>query len=104
MAIKNSEVILKIAAEIESVLNEHPIAIANPSIPKRIGFLATRLNGVDNYAAGKAHKIAQLAEIFYSDRKHKKYAGGAEALWSEMTFGLLNVIKSHAHLRKEHGD
>lgn len=46
MDIKTSEVILKIAAEIEAVLNEHPFAIANPSIPKRIGFLATRLLAV----------------------------------------------------------
>lgn len=86
------------------MLNEHPFAIANPCIPIRIGFLATRLSGVDNYAAGKARKISQLAEIFYSDRKHKKYAGGAEALWSEMTFSLLNAIKSQARLHKEHGD
>lgn len=102
--IKTSENILKIALEIEAVLNDYPFSTPNHFIPQRIRFLAAKLNAFDHYAAEKAYKIAERADSFYSARKHAKYPGGAEALWSEMTFDLLGRIKSQAQVRKDHGD
>jgi hypothetical protein len=101
---KTSETIEKIASDIETVLNEHSFSVPNDFVPMRIRFLAAQLNGLDRDAARYAYKIAAHADIFYSTRKHAKYPGGAEALWAEMVFGFLNVIKSRAQLRKESGD
>lgn len=101
---KTSEVLIKIASEIESALNEQDFASPNDHIPKRVRFLAAQLSGHDRYAAEKAYKIAELASIFYSARKHAKYRGGPEALWAEMTFDLLGRIRSQASARQVHGD
>lgn len=104
MNIKTSEILNKIAAEIESALNEQDYASPNEYIPKRIRFLAAQLSSRDRYAAEKAYKIAELATIFYSSRKHAKYPGGPKALWAEMTYDLLERIRSQANTRQFHGD
>jgi len=104
MDIKTSEVLTQVASEIEAELKKQSYAAPNESIPRRIRFLAGQLSGHDHYAAEKAYKIAELAGIFYSARKHAKYRGGPEALWSEMTFSLLGRIRSQAITRQAHGD
>jgi hypothetical protein len=104
MDMKTSERIVKVAAEIEAALNEYPIPVPNQVIPNRIRFLAAQLSGYDHYAAEKAYKIAELASIFYSARKHTKYRGGSDALWTEMTFDLLSRIRSQARNREAAGD
>ena len=76
--------ILGVAAEIESVLSDNDLSIANPMAIKRLEFLATSMAGIDHYAYRKASKIASLAVLFYSDRKHLNYHGGADALYHEM--------------------
>jgi hypothetical protein len=104
MVEKTSELILKIAAQIEEVLNKNPIAAPNDFVPVRIRFLASHLGARDHYAAEKVFKIAELATIFYSARKHTKYRGGSDALWVEMTYDLINRIRSQANTRNAHGD
>jgi hypothetical protein len=101
---KTSAVIEQVAAQIEAALNGQPYAAANASIPRRVRFLAAQLSGRDHYAAEKAYRIAELAQQFYSARKHAKYPGGAEALWAEMTHDLLGRIRSQARSREAGGD
>lgn len=101
---KTSEVLIRVASEIEAVLHEHPIATPSEFVPRRIRFLAAQLSGCDSYASEKAFKIAELAGIFYSARKHAKYRGGPDALWTEMTYDLLGRIRSQASTREAQGD
>lgn len=102
--INTSTVLLKIADEIEAVLNEGQIPTPNLVIPKRIRFLAAQIAAHDRYSAEKAYRIAELADIFYSARKHSKYPGGHTALWHEMTCDLLGRIRNQAGTRQFHGD
>lgn len=104
MDMKRSEQIIKVAAEIEAVLNECPIPTPSQSIPKRIYFLAGQLSGCDQYAMEKAYEISGLASIYYSARKHTKYPGGSDALWTKMTLDLLGRIRSQAQSREAVGD
>lgn len=104
MDMKTSEVILQVAAEIEAELNKQSVPGPNDFIPRRIQFLAAQLSGRDRYAAEKAYRIADLAGTFYSARKHSKYPGGHDALWTEMTYSLLGRIKDQASLWKEKGE
>lgn len=101
---KRSEKIIKLAAEIETILNEGPMPTPNQSIPIRIRFLAGQLSGCDHYAMEKAYEISRLASIFYSARKHAKYPGGSAVLWAKMTFGLLENIRTQAKNREAVGD
>ena len=91
-----SEEIIKIADRIESTLQENPIAQPNPQIPKRLKFLAAQLSDKDGYCAKTAYRIASRAELYYSARKHTTSKHSAADLWSEMTFDLLNRIRSRA--------
>lgn len=99
-----SQALIEIADGIAAALNEQTVAATNKSIPKRIEFLAAQCAGLSTYAAEKAHKIARLAEIFYSERRHESYPGGAQALWQEITHELLKRITQDAQTRKNHGD
>jgi len=101
---KTSEVLFKIADKIEAALNEYPVAAPNAVIPRRIRFLAAQLSSRDQYAAEKAYKIVELADMFYSDRKHTKHPGGSDGLWATMTFDLLGRIRSQARNRESGGD
>ena len=101
---KTSEVLIQVVREIEDALNEQSVAGPNERIPKRVRFLASQLSGRDRYAAEKAYKIVELAGIFYSTRRHAKYSGGADALWAEMTYDLLNRIRSQARTHEAQGD
>jgi len=103
MDIKISEEILQIASEIEAELNKQSIPGANEAIPRRVKFLAAQLSGRDRYAAEKAYQIAELAGIFYSERRHWKYPGGYTKLWTDMTFDLLGRIRTQAKNRQQSG-
>lgn len=104
MDIKTSQVIFRVASEIETELNKQSMPGPNTSIPKRVRFHAAALSGRDSYAAEKAYRIAELAGIFYSARKHWKYPGGHQALWTDMTYDLLGRIRSQGRVREGHGD
>ena len=102
--IKTSEFLLNIVAQIKTLLEENPVATPNPSVVNRLNFLASQASAKDQYAARHIYKIAELADIFYSDRKHEKYRGGADRLWAAMTFDHLGRIKSQASNREMKGD
>ncbi len=104
MDMKTSEVIFQVASDIEAELNKQSMPGPNETIPKRVRFLAAQLSGRDSYAAEKAYKIAELAGIFYSARKHGKYPGGYQALWTDMTYDLIGRIRSQGRVREGHGD
>jgi hypothetical protein len=101
---KTSQKIIKAAAEIEAALKTYPMPLPNQAIPNRIRFLAAQLSGCDRYAAENAYKIAELASIFYSARKHMEYNGGSDVLWTEMTIELINRIRNQAKSREAVGD
>lgn len=84
---------LKYLEEIEQILNRHNYAEPNPNAVRRIRFLATQLLGIDAYIAEKASRIASLAAIFYSDRKHLRHPGGAQSLHTEMSYDLPSRIR-----------
>ncbi len=101
---KTSESIIQAVSEIERILNANPAAASNPFVPRQIRFIANQLGGHDTYAAEKAHRIAELSEIFYSARKHMKYPGGAASLRAEMIFDLIERMRSQAQARKTNND
>jgi hypothetical protein len=47
----------------------------------------------DDYIAEKAGEIADLAKIYYSARRHTKYRGGAEEIYSRIVNDLTNRIR-----------
>ena len=96
-----SDQILGVAAEIENVLSENDLSIANSVAVKRLQLLATSMAGIDHYAARKASKIASLAVLFYSDRKHRSFPGGADAIYHEMRHALLGTIRSQAQVLRD---
>ena len=89
-----------IAAEIERVANDIKEVLKNNRVPtpnknaiNRLQFLSGLLPA--GYAREKAREIASKSEVFYSARKHEKYAGGASLLFAQME-GLVNRILSYA--------
>lgn len=99
-----SQALVEIAEGIASALKDQPYAAENKFIPNRIRALAAQCAAHSTYAAEKAYEIAQLAEIFYSERRHEKHQGGAPALWNDMNHTLLKRITQEAEDRKKHGD
>lgn len=95
---------MEIASEIEALLQKNDSPNPNPVAIKKLSSLANQIQPWDSYAGEKAHKIVSLANIYYSDRKHFKYPGGAENLYVEMSFDLLNRIKRQAEIYKSKGD
>ena len=98
---KPSAQLQRLVDDVEKLLRENDLAIPNPYVPKRIRFLATMMRPLNGYAGRKCDDIAYKADIFYSDRKHKNYQGGADALYAEMTFSLLGILKSQVQLLQE---
>jgi hypothetical protein len=93
---KKSEFILKIASEIEAVIDVNRIPITNPSVVARLSNLVHQLRGVDHDASEDGRRLLQVAEIFYSQRKHEKYRGGSEQAYSDMTYQHLLRLKDTA--------
>lgn len=101
---RTSDRICEIAEEIDAVLKAHRVPAPNRTVVDRLQFLANQLKPWDSYAGEKASNIVLKAEIFYSARKHWKYPGEANMLYTEMTFDLLNRIRGAAERRKQAGD
>lgn len=82
------------------ILNRHDYAEPNPNAVRRLRFLAAQLAGIDAYIGEKAARIASLADIFYSDRKHLRHPGGAKSLHTEMSYDLPNRIRGQINTLK----
>lgn len=93
---KISETIRRAADNIETILKENAVPIPNPHAVSQIKFIANQLSGVANYAAEKAYNIASLADDFYSSRKHGKYRGGTDEVYSRIRHDLLSRMRSCA--------
>ena len=50
--------------------------IARQKIHEHVTHLRSLVSGA--YPSGKLHDIIQYSDIYFSQRKHKQYAGGAE--------------------------
>jgi hypothetical protein len=89
----NSNDMRKIIDEIEGIIKSNNVPEPKPFIVQRISFLVSYLIPFDSYVAEKAGEISDLAKIYYSARKHKKYRGGAEEIYRRIVHDLLNRIR-----------
>lgn len=101
---KTSVRIREALAAIEAILANHEMPGSDPAAIRAIRFQASYLPAIDVGAAESAARIVDLAEIYYSERKHSKYRGGIDALRYEMTVELPNAIRDRAAFRERHGD
>jgi hypothetical protein len=70
--------------DIERIVNRSSAAPNDEAlrqIRQHVAHLRSVVSG--NYPSGKLHEIEEWSEIYFSQRKHKKYTGGAEqvAVW-----------------------
>lgn len=100
---KTSELILQAAADIEGILNAHQMPGPAPTVVDRLRFVASQLNGLDHNASGNAFRIVDIANDFYTARKHWKYQGGAVTMWRDMLM-YLDRVGCAASIRKSNGD
>lgn len=96
--------LFELADEIERILTDHAVPMPDPIAIRRLKFIATRLGGLDSYAAEKAGQILEAAERFYSARKHQSHRDGADGLYTKMRHSLLPRIRSQAGNRQSRGD
>ncbi|MGA3683769.1 hypothetical protein [Pseudomonas graminis] len=89
--------------EIEAILSQHDHPEPNPKALSRIRFLTAHMTGHDPYISEKASRIADLAGVFYSERKHAGHQGGASTLLVEIGYDLPNRIRGQvAYLLRGH--
>lgn len=94
MAMEISQKILSTLKELEAVLRRHDQPGVNQSALRQVKALCVELKGHHGYITEKAGRIMSLADIYYSDRRYLKHPGGHEALMTEMSYQLPNVIRS----------
>jgi len=94
--------------EIQSILTRHDHPEPNPKALSRIRFLAAQMSGRDSYISEKASRLAELAGVFYSERRHARHQGGASGLLTEIAYDLPNRIRgqitSLIRIQKERAD
>ncbi|WP_230951408.1 MULTISPECIES: hypothetical protein [Burkholderia cepacia complex] len=100
---KTSEQILKIADDIERIIRENDVAIANPSAIRQLEFQYNLMRAHCLYCAEKAGKIATLGKDFYSARKHQSHPRGADGVLRDIR-GNLESIRSWSLVWQEKGD
>lgn len=91
-----SEKILELADETERFFKENAYPIPNEPAVRRMKYLCARMGAYDHYIAEKAGEISQLSEQFFSARKHQKFHGGANMIYSRIVSDLLHRIRSRA--------
>jgi hypothetical protein len=92
-----SQQILKAADEIEALLEKHQVPSPNQNVVNAFKSIAARLTPIANYPSGLVWELTDLAEKFYSHRKHEKH-GDADAIYSRMRHELLERIRDQAPL------
>jgi hypothetical protein len=80
---------LEVHTELTTVLREHLGGWPDAEALWKVERLCFRLRGSQNAALSeKAESIQQNASVLYSERKHSKYDGGAQAVrafvWNDM--------------------
>jgi hypothetical protein len=93
---RTSEKIIERVAELEVFFKENAYAMPNEPVLKKVKFLCTSLCIGDSYVSEKAEEIAGLSVIFFSDRKHNNYPGGADELYNKIAIDLIGRIKTRA--------
>ncbi|WP_246189111.1 hypothetical protein [Pandoraea anapnoica] len=102
-AMKTSAQIREIADDIEKIVRENDLAVANPSAIRQLEFQYGLMRAHCHYCAEKAGKIATLGKTFYSARKHQKHPRGAEGVLREMHMNL-DSIRSWAEVWEDKGN
>jgi len=74
----------RLILDIEAVLDDFPFAEPNKIALERLRALTSRIAKVLPSAATDAHRLFELATLFYSERRHARVPGGAAALYAEM--------------------
>ncbi|PTU03935.1 hypothetical protein DBR45_04450 [Pseudomonas sp. HMWF031] len=91
------EISLKIHAvldKLEMVFKRNDEPGSNPSALNQVRSLCIDIKGHHSYITDKASRISTLAGIYYSPRQYLKHPGGHGLLMAEMSFQLLNAIRS----------
>lgn len=78
-------------SELEAILMTAEPGI-NASTLARIKSICSSLEG-DQRIREKANRLAKRADMYFSERRHLTYHGGAAAIMHEMRFGLLQAIR-----------
>jgi hypothetical protein len=82
--------------KLEAFFKENAYAMEHPHALQQMKFLCTSLCVGDSYIAEKAARISQLAERFYSTRKHQSHPGGADGIYAEIVHSLVPRIRQQA--------
>lgn len=88
--------IFKLIDAFEEDLELNSAAMENPAVLRRLKFKLSEISGYDHYIAEKTGEITALLETFFSARKHKKYPGGASAVYSKIVHEHLVRIRQRA--------
>lgn len=87
--------------ELDAVLKQHNYPGANAAAMARIDHLVTRIRGVDAYISEKSGQLKELAGMYYSARRHLKYPGGSDSLYTAIRYDLPSRIRDQAeHLAR----
>ncbi|MGS1052056.1 hypothetical protein ACVCIC_25165 [Burkholderia glumae] len=100
---KTSEKIRQIADDIERIIRENDLAIANPSAIRQLEFQYNLMRPYCSYCAEKAGKIATLGKDFYSARKHQSHPRGADGVLRDIHTNL-ESIRSWSQVWEDKGN
>jgi len=91
METKSREQMISCCQEIETLLANALPGVDDARLA-RIKSVCSSMDG-DSNVREKANRLSKRADIYFSDRRHLTYHGGAEAIMHEMRFSLLHAIR-----------
>jgi hypothetical protein len=89
---------LKTVDEIEAFFKANAVPAANSEVLSKMRSMCMRLGG-DGYISEKAGNVIHLAGEFFSARKHNKYNGGCDRVYSDILSDL-NSIRDRVGVMK----
>jgi len=101
---KTSERISRLADRIESVLDSHHVASADPEAMNALRAAAAELGANDGYTSGRLVELMGKAQIFYSARGFFRMPGRSQRLYADMRHDLLDRIRMRARVLASQGD
>ena len=101
---KTSERISQVADRIESVLDSHSVASANPEAMNALRAAAAELGATDSYTSGRLIELMGKAQVFYSARGFFRMPGQSQRLFGDMRHDLLDRIRMRARVLASQGD
>lgn len=87
------------ADEIAELLRQHSCAMPNPDALKALAGLVQRIAAANPNAGRLADKIADFAQVFYSERRHQ--VQGADVIWAKMHDRLMFLRSAARDLRDQ---